>query len=257
MVTKCWHNHTCRCNHAHGTEREYIGEAIRRGVQVIGFSDHSPYLFDDGYNSSFRMKREEAEGYFNTLRALRDEYRDRIDIRLGVEIEYYPKYFTRTVSWLKDLGLEYMIMGQHMIGNEPGAFPSGRGTDDPDMLKRYTDQVLEGISTGEYFYIAHPDMFRFTGDPALYQAALNEICRAAKARGIPVEYNLLGLVDQRNYPCDALLEAVKETGCDLVLGCDAHAPERVADPDEISRAEAYLSQHGITRHVTNEIGGKQ
>jgi hypothetical protein len=38
-----------RCQHAVGEEREYVEEAIKEGFEVIGFSDHSPYLFKNGY----------------------------------------------------------------------------------------------------------------------------------------------------------------------------------------------------------------
>ena len=34
-----------RRQHAVGEEREYVEEAIKEGFEVIGFSDHSPYLF--------------------------------------------------------------------------------------------------------------------------------------------------------------------------------------------------------------------
>ena len=64
-----YHTHTIRCHHAVGTEREYIEAAIAAGITELGFSDHSPYPFSDGYVSNFRMALEETAGYFETLRA--------------------------------------------------------------------------------------------------------------------------------------------------------------------------------------------
>ena len=40
-----FHNHTYRCGHATGTDEEYVLEAIKNGYEVMGFSDHAPYLF--------------------------------------------------------------------------------------------------------------------------------------------------------------------------------------------------------------------
>ena len=37
-----YHTHTWRCNHARGTERDYIEQAIASGVKILGFSDHTP-----------------------------------------------------------------------------------------------------------------------------------------------------------------------------------------------------------------------
>jgi histidinol-phosphatase (PHP family) len=60
-MTVNYHTHTVRCRHASGTEREYIETAISRGITTLGFSDHSPYIFDGVYYSSFRMRPEELK----------------------------------------------------------------------------------------------------------------------------------------------------------------------------------------------------
>ena len=77
---KCnFHSHTVRCQHAVGEEREYVEEAIKEGFEVIGFSDHSPYLFKNGYVSRIRMTMSQLEDYVKTIEALKKEYRDDID----------------------------------------------------------------------------------------------------------------------------------------------------------------------------------
>ena len=74
---KCnFHSHTVRCQHATGEEREYVEQAISEGFEMLGFSDHSPYLFKNGYVSHIRMEMSELEGYVNTIEALKKEYRD-------------------------------------------------------------------------------------------------------------------------------------------------------------------------------------
>ena len=66
-----FHTHTSRCHHAVGEDREYVEAAIARGIKTLGFSDHSPYLFDGDYYSHFRMRPEEFEGYIKSLLSLR------------------------------------------------------------------------------------------------------------------------------------------------------------------------------------------
>ena len=61
MALHNYHTHTKRCNHAEGCEREYVEQAIANGMKTLGFSDHAPYLFTDGYYSAFRMRVEELE----------------------------------------------------------------------------------------------------------------------------------------------------------------------------------------------------
>ena len=84
-----YHTHTFRCNHAYGTEREYIENAIKEGLQVLGFSDHVPMPYKDGWYSPIRMKPELLTDYVETLLKLKKEYESQIKILVGFEAEYY------------------------------------------------------------------------------------------------------------------------------------------------------------------------
>lgn len=97
-----YHSHTWRCGHAEGAERDYAEAAVRAGLQTLGFSDHTPYdFFDVGpRNRPMRMMPEELPDYAAAVRALAEEYRGRLEILLGVEAEYYPKYFPRLLKLL-------------------------------------------------------------------------------------------------------------------------------------------------------------
>ena len=86
MIEGNFHTHTPRCKHAEGSEREYIEEAIKKGFKTLGFSDHTPQPFKDGFVSSIRMDMDELDGYIETLLSLREEYRDRIERKKEREI---------------------------------------------------------------------------------------------------------------------------------------------------------------------------
>ena len=124
------HTHTARCNHASGAERDYIENAVTGGLEVLGFADHSPYVFRNGYYSDYRMTPEEQEDYVKTLTSLREEYKDKIDIKIGYEAEYYPALFDDFLKLITRFPLDYLILGQHFIGNEDKHVYGGRSTDD-------------------------------------------------------------------------------------------------------------------------------
>ena len=249
-----YHTHTPRCNHAVGTEEEYVQAAIQRGLKILGFADHSPYCgFPDGYYSGFRMKPEATPEYASTILQLRKRYQDQIALYPGVEMEYYPAYFSQTLSMLRDSGVEYLILGQHFINNEIGETYNGASTEDEERLSRYCHQVMDGMNTGLFTYVAHPDVFRFVGDPAVYQKHFREVCREANACGMPLEINLLGLGEDRHYPNPLFWQVAAEEGCKAILGCDAHRPEALLDTATEKRALDFAKQLGLAVIESVEI----
>lgn len=224
-----YHSHTTRCRHARGTEIEYVEAAIARGLKVFGFSDHTPQFFPGDYYSTMRMFPEELEDYCHVVRGLQEQYKDQLEIPLGVEAEYYPCSWKELIPRLQDAGIDYMILGQHWVGNEFDAPYSGRPTEDPAHLIRYCDQVIEAMETGKFTYCAHPDVVRFAGDPKVYETHMRRICQASKDTKTPLEINFLGLAAHRHYPNPLFWQFVGEEGCQVVLGIDAHAPEEIRD----------------------------
>lgn len=242
-----YHTHTYRCGHAQGNEREYAAHAEAAGLKLLGFSDHTPHDYFDAapHDRPVRMKPEELPGYADSVRSLREAYRGRMEIRLGVEAEYYPKYFPRLLKMLKDNGVEYMILGQHFLGNEIGDVYSGRYTEDENVLSRYVSQCAEAMSTGLFTYLAHPDLIHFGGSSAVYKREMRRLCRAANDASVPLEINLLGIREGRHYPDERLWRIAGEEGCRVIIGCDAHAPSEVPDPESEEAALDMVRRFGL------------
>ncbi len=241
-----YHTHTPRCGHAAGTEREYVEAALRAGVRTLGFSDHTPYDYGVPYrNSRVRMAVEELPAYADAVRGLAAEYRDRLEILLGVEAEYYPRHFARLLELLRRSGVRYMILGQHFLGNEIGEPYCGRPTDNPAVLERYVSQSIEALQTGLFSYFAHPDLLGFTGGDDEYRRQMRRLCRAAKDGGVPLEINLLGIREGRSYPEERFWRIAAEEGNAVVIGCDAHRPEHLLDRESEEKALALAERLGL------------
>ena len=244
-----YHTHTFRCGHAEGGERDYVLQALEAGIAILGFSDHTPYDFFDSEprNRPMRMKPEELPAYAEAVRALAREFRDRIEIRLGVEAEYYPRYFPRLLELLRLCGVEYMILGQHCLGNESGEPYCGKAFTERALLERYVSQTAEALETGLFSCFAHPDLIHFVGDAAAYEREMRRLCRAALRTGTPLEINLLGLREGRHYPNEAFWRIAAEEGNAVVLGQDAHRPEQLADREGEEKACALIERLGLKR----------
>lgn len=245
---KNYHTHTTRCRHAFGKDRDYVIKAIKAGITELGFSDHAPMLFPiKDYYSNFRMFPEDVEDYINSINLLREEYEDKIKIHLGFEIEYFPQLFDETVKWLEELGAEYFILGQHFTDNEyePYAFYCGTPTDNITLFDKYINQAIKGLETGKFLYIAHPDLFKYTGSDEIYNEKMTYFCEKIKKLGYPVEFNLLGFSQKRNYPDQRFWKIAAQVGNEVVIGFDAHSPESFQNKRIYNNAVKYLKKLGI------------
>lgn len=246
-----YHTHTVRCGHALGSEKEYIENAIKAGIKILGFSDHAPMPFDGDYVSGIRMSCDKAGEYIDTIHALADEYKSDIKIYAGYEAEYYPSIFDRFIELISETGCDYLIMGQHFSKNEPGGRYNGAPTDREEELHSYVDEVIEGLSTGKFSYLAHPDLINFTGNIEAYRREMRRICVYSKENKIPLEINFWGILNQRQYPNPLFWDIVAEVGADAVFGLDAHVPEFFADSNALHTAEEIVSKRNI--NLVNEV----
>ncbi len=242
-----YHTHTYRCGHATGTEEEYILRAIDCGIKYMGFADHAPLRFSDGYELGFRVPVAKAREYVTTLSALKEKYKDKIDIKIGFEMEYYPDMFRQMLENIKDYGAEYLILAEHFADPEyPEATEhTAAPNDSVEKLKRYVDRVIEGMKTGVFTYVAHPDMINFTGDTEVYKNEMRKICVASRECGIPLEINCLGIRDNRHYPNMSFWEMAGEEQCPVTFGFDAHDVMSAYDGESVPKAEAMVKKYNL------------
>ncbi len=248
-----YHTHTFRCHHAYGEDREYVEAAITAGMKVLGFSDHCPWIFPNGFVSDIRMSPAQTEDYFRSLTDLKSEYASDIKIYIGFEAEYVPELMEAQDRFLADYPVDYMILGQHSYAPEYESPYTGEATSDVSMLERYTDLVIEGMKSGRYKYLAHPDLINFTGSIVDYDRQLSRICDYLKEADSPVEINLFGLKDGRNYPSERFLKLAGERGCKAILGCDAHVKDMLTDYELAERGRKLAEKFGLT--VIDRIKG--
>lgn len=239
-----YHTHTWRCGHAKGTEEEYVKAAIEGGVEILGFSEHCTYLLHPEATDKPHLTAADLPAYADTVRALARSYEKDIRIHLGMEVEYFPETYTRLKAMLKEHGITYLLLGQHFLDS-----PVGQRTRneicDPKILEHYCDQVIEGMQTGDFTYVAHPDCILFLGDRSVLKNQLRRICREAKGCGLPLEINLLGIHKNKHYPCKEFFELLAEEGNTVIFGADAHQPERFLNREAEEKAHGLVKAYNL------------
>ena len=114
--------------------------------------------------------------------------------------------------------------------------------------------MLEGLETGYYTYLAHPDLFMGAYpqfDKHCEEVARN-ICREAKKRQMPLEYNLgcVAYSEQTGhtlFPHPDFWQIVKEEDCEAIIGIDAHLPFMLETSRYYDQAIKTLEKLGIKR----------
>lgn len=245
-----YHTHTYRCNHATGKDEEYVLAAIEADFDEIGFADHSAWNFKN-FTSGIRMKEDELPDYCESIRRLKEKYRDKISIKLGLECEYFPGRLNWLTQQIAKEKIDFLILGHHFCKDEPNSVYNG-SLKKPEQLYIYCDDILESMDSGLFAYIAHPDIF-MRGYPVFDEHCKiisEKIIRKSIETGVPLEYNLLGLSHSRNdgkqgYPYPEFWEMAGKMKPPVTMGIDAHSPSAYLDKELYESGIAKLESLGL------------
>lgn len=247
-----YHTHTIRCNHAIGEDEEYVVAAISGGYKVLGFSDHSPWKYKSDFVGRIRMPLSKFDDYYQSITTLKEKYKEQIEIKIGLECEYFPQYMNWLKNFKEEKKLDYIILGNHFYKDDEYGVYYGRACRDDEMLTNYVNDCIEGMKTGLYAYLAHPDLF-MRGRDYFDKHAKKESIRlleACKKMGVVIEYNLEGMKTvyrwgKVSYPCPEFWELASKIGNKAIIGIDAHDPKSLEKDGEFERAKEVLKSLNI------------
>ena len=246
-----YHTHTQRCRHAQGTETDYIREALKAGVSILGFSDHAPF---PDHDFGFRMPYTELAEHFREVDRLTELYASDIVIRKGLEIEYLPKYRDYYERLLTQDRLDYLLLGEHFYPDH-GEAPFISAAQSTRENIQYARGIADALKTGYFAMVAHPDLFtmnHFAWDRNC-DAAADIILEAAEAANVVLELNANGFRrgihaypdgERLMYPHIRFWKRAAETNVPVIIGSDCHEPCQVWD-DCMAAARTMLLDLGI------------
>ena len=140
----------------------------------------------------------------------------------------------------------FRSLGQHYIRNETYFETSTYALSDSEAdFVAYTNTVIEAMETGLFTYVAHPDVFSFTGDDAVFAREARRLCEAGKRLGIPFELNFLGIRQGRRYPTERFWQIAGEVGVSVTFGFDAHDVAAAGDVGSLPRAIELVEKYHL------------
>jgi len=231
-----YHSHTFRCGHACGSDEEYIQTAIQSGFKEYGVSDH---IFLPGIiHENMRGQFSQLDDYVKSFTNLKEKYKDQINIHIGFEAEYIEEYKDYYKSLLENHTIDYLILGQHCYYKDGSSYPRWYGSMKGEKgMIRYTDHLIEGIKSGLFSYVAHPDLFSiFHGEwDELAISCSKKIIDTAIEYNLPLEINLCKVRARKYgyiqkdyleiYPNINFWKLVAKTNAHIIVGVDTHNPQ--------------------------------
>ncbi len=225
------HSHTPLCKHAVGTPGEYAAVAEARGLAGLTVTCHNP--MPDGFSARVRMHPDEFPAYLDLVAQTREEWAGRVDVRLGLEADYFEGYEGWLEEQLASADFHYVLGSVHP---QIGEFRRRYWSDDAAEVQRtYFRLLSQAAETGLFDSLAHPDLIKnMTADDWRPDEIMDDIRHAldrVQATGVAMELNTSGLnkTIQEMNPFPAMLREMAARGIPVVIGADAHLPERVAD----------------------------
>lgn len=230
-----FHTHTFLCKHATGSPFDYVKVAEQEGCSGLGFSDHCPYPGDDVWNEC-RMDARDVPLYVEMVKKAKEVAS--FPVFFGFECEWHPEY----ESWYRDyllgeVGAQYLVFGSHWLPMDEDLVWAPRLSEKKDIFE-YIDFTIEGLKTGLYDFLAHPDLFlAFCHhiDEDILKAS-SYLIDACLDLNIPIEINGAGSLAEKimrdgkeecGYPALAFWEIARDKGASIICNSDAHCAENV------------------------------
>lgn len=253
-----YHTHTCRCGHASGYEEDYVKEAIKNNIKILGFSDHGPF---EDCNRDFRMPFSEFPQYLSSIDELKEKYANDITLLKSVEIEYFKDELNFYEKLLSKYNLDYLLLGQHMYNNKINQLVTYDQITDSSYFLDYAATLVEAMDTKLFKIIAHPDFFSKFLFPWDYncEKASYEIINSAIKNNLILEINAngirCGLTEAPEgkryiYPDERFWKKVAITNLKVVINSDCHNPQDLWD-DSMDKAYDFAKELNIK--ITDSI----
>ncbi len=248
-----YHTHHELCGHAIGNCDDYAKEAVKNGFIELGFSDHTPNPNMSDFH--VRMKPEGIDQYINEINIAKEKYKDTLKIYSGLEAEFFFNHD----DYYKELTnqTDYLILGQHYVSfsKDYNNLISGFGLTTKDQIELYADYVCEGMRSGYFIMLAHPDLYMnsYVEWDEHSERVARRIIETAKETNTLLEFNANGFRRQKRmskegmihpYPNVNFFKLVKEYDVEVMISSDCHTPEQLKDKASI-KAEEVVEKLGL------------
>ena len=245
MIRADYHVHSYFSSDSDTPLCDIIRTAISKGFDTLCLTDH--------HDIDFPVLENGMD--FEELTALRQQYADRIDLRIGVEMGLMPHIGQAVSDFVHAYPYDFVIGSSHLVDRVDPYYPAyWENTSEIEGYRRYFKTILDNTAViHDYDVYGHLDYvvrygptknanFHFQDYADIFETALKQII----ADGKGIEINTAGLYKGLGYPHPHrdILRLYKELGGEIItIGSDGHITDHIGYGFDI--AEQYLLDAGF------------
>lgn len=230
-----YHMHTCFSGDCEADPREHVKQAILMGLDEICFTDHRDF---DYPIDSFDL---DIEKYYQTIMVLKEEFKDEIKIKWGIEIGLDMNYQKEINKLIDRYPFDFVIGSIHVIDHTEFYYGDFfKGLSKEQAHRYFFEETLRCVKNFDCFNVlGHLDYIMRYGpyenkmiDHDKYQDLIDEIFKTliAKNKGIEVNTSGYALLKTCGFPNFEQVKRYYDLGGQIItIGTDSHTSDRVGE----------------------------
>ena len=231
-----YHLHSAFSSDSETPVVDLIERAIELGIPQICLTDHQDFDMPKRYDP-FTF---DTDPYFQTLRQLQEQYRDKIRLMIGVELGIQPHLREKLTTYINHYPFDYVIGSTHLVKRiDPYHADYFEGRSEKEAHLEYFEETIQVLNTfSDIDSLGHLDYVVRYGPTKNrnyqwrdFADQIDTILRFIIDKGIALECNTAGYKAGLGHPnpTEEILIRYRELGGELLtLGSDGHRPEHVA-----------------------------
>ncbi len=256
MINSDFHIHTSFSGDSQTPMKDMIEQGIALGLKTMCFTEHMDLDYDPQCDENFEL---DTEQYLKSYLYYKEEYKNKIDLRFGVELGLQPHLAETHTKYLTSFPFDFVIGSSHLVHGIDPYYPKFfQANDENACYLEYFESILENINAFTDFDVyGHIDyIVRYCPSReanysfAKYQDILDEILKKIIALGKGIEINTGGFKYGLGHPNphEDILKRYKELGGEIITaGSDAHGTEYLGY--EFGKAATILKNAGFTYYT--------
>ena len=231
---------------------DFVRFALSEGFTSYGFSSHAPLPF----STAWTMEWDIMDDYLSEFHRLKEKYAGRIELYIGLEIDYLDETYNASIPYFQELPLDYRIGSIHFLPVSErlaeenmvcidGSFREYAHSverhfegDVRLLVKRFFDTTMKMIEAGGIDIVGHIDKIYMNGqkyeifnfEEDWYRKPFEACLDLVQKKELMVEVNTKNWTKKKElYPRVEYLSRMRKMNIPVMVNSDCHYPDLVND----------------------------